>query len=84
MVNHTDVNSEITPFSRTSSKQKLKESNPDNMARDGLTPIDITAYSVGHVFNDLCASMWFVYLTWYVNHVVGLSDSVSGLCVLSG
>ena len=28
--------------------------------------------------------MWFVYLTWYVNTVVKLSDNVSGLCVLSG
>lgn len=54
------------------------------MKRDGLSEKDIYAYSVGHVFNDLCASMWFVYLTWYVNRVVKLDNNTSGLCVLSG
>lgn len=58
--------------------------NLENMKRDGLENKDIWAYSVGHVFNDLCASMWFVYLTWYVNNVVKLDNKTSGLCVLSG
>lgn len=61
---------------RTSSEKMLayRESvNAEEMKRDGLRVIDFNAYSVGHVFNDLCASMWFVYLTWYINTVVGLS-----------
>ena len=28
--------------------------------------------------------MWFIYLTWYVANVVGLTDSMVGLVLLSG
>lgn len=28
--------------------------------------------------------MWFVYLTWYLNKVVKLDPTVTGLCLLSG
>ena len=56
----------------------------NSIPRDGLKKIHIDAYSVGHFFNDLCAAMWFVYFTWYVITVVGLSKEVAGLCVLSG
>jgi len=28
--------------------------------------------------------MWFIYLTWYVANIVGLSDKMVGLCLLSG
>jgi Na+/melibiose symporter-like transporter len=52
--------------------------------RDGMTKIQDFAYSIGHFNNDLCAAMWFIYLTWYVNRVVGLSPLVSVLCMLSG
>lgn len=44
----------------------------------------VFGYSIGHLNNDLCAAIWFNYLTYYVNKVVGLSDEVSGLCLLSG
>ena len=78
-----NIGTENNPNSRTSSNRN-EGGNLEDMRRDGLKQLDINAYSVGHVFNDLCASMWFVYLTWYVNTVVHLSDNVSGLCVLSG
>jgi hypothetical protein len=39
-------------------------------ARDALTSRHVQAYSVGHFNNDLCASMWFIYLTWYVANIV--------------
>lgn len=42
------------------------------------------AYSIGHFNNDLCAAMWFIYLTYYVANVVGLTPQVAGLCLLSG
>ena len=37
------------------------------MKRDGLNNVHVAAYSVGHFNNDLCAAMWFVYLSWYIN-----------------
>ena len=52
--------------------------------RDALGNQEVAAYSVGHFNNDLCASMWFIYLTWYVANVVGLDPKWTGLCLLSG
>ena len=49
------------------------ESKPDPMIRDGVTKIVLAAYSVGHFANDLCASMWFIYLSYYLLNVVKLS-----------
>jgi len=42
------------------------------------------AYSLGHFSNDLYASMWFVYLSYYLLNVVKLSTSVTGFAVLGG
>ena len=61
-----------------------KNVNLDKMKRDGLSNKHVWAYSVGHFNNDLCASMWFVYLTWYLNKVVKLDPTITGLCLLSG
>ena len=54
------------------------------MLRDGMTPIKVWGYSVGHFCNDLCASMWFVYLTYYLIDIVGVSKAVGAGAVLSG
>lgn len=54
------------------------------MPRDILGTSGLWAYAVGHFMNDLCAGMWFVYLSYYIKYVVGLSSHVTGLCVLSG
>ena len=56
----------------------------DPMVRDGVTTLVLSGYSVGHFANDLCASMWFIYLSYYLLYVVKLSQSISGLCLLSG
>ena len=51
-----------------------REQLSDQPKRDGLSGIHVFAYSVGHLNNDLCAAIWFNYLTYYVNKVVGLTD----------
>ena len=42
----------------------------DPMIRDGVTNVVLAGYSVGHFANDLCASMWFIYLSYYLIYVV--------------
>ncbi|XP_039277978.1 major facilitator superfamily domain-containing protein 12-like isoform X2 [Nilaparvata lugens] len=42
------------------------------------------AYSVGHVQNDLCASMWFSYLLIFFNLVLGLESKYAGLLMTIG
>uniref|UniRef100_T1JDD2 Major facilitator superfamily associated domain-containing protein n=1 Tax=Strigamia maritima TaxID=126957 RepID=T1JDD2_STRMM len=42
------------------------------------------AYGMGHVLNDLCASMWFTYLLVYFHLVLDFSNSLSGIVLLIG
>lgn len=42
------------------------------------------AYSVGHVLNDLCASMWFSYLLIYQHSVLKFSNKIAGGLLLLG
>ncbi|XP_064110613.1 major facilitator superfamily domain-containing protein 12-like [Macrobrachium nipponense] len=41
-------------------------------------------YSVGHIFNDLCASMWFTYLLVYLQYVLQLDRGLSGFLLFLG
>ena len=42
------------------------------------------SYGVGHIFNDLCASMWFTYLVLFFHKVVELGNTYAGLLILIG
>jgi Na+/melibiose symporter-like transporter len=42
------------------------------------------AYSVGHVLNDLCASMWFSYILVFYHRVVKFSNASAGYLLLIG
>lgn len=42
------------------------------------------AYGVGHVLNDVCASMWFTYLLVFFHLVLEFSNSQAGFVLLVG
>ncbi|KAG8039167.1 hypothetical protein G9C98_003474 [Cotesia typhae] len=42
------------------------------------------AYGVGHVLNDVCASMWFTYLIVFFHFVLGFDPILSGVVLLIG
>ena len=42
------------------------------------------AYSVGHVLNDLAASMWFTYFILFYHMVLRIGNTYAGLLVLIG
>uniref|UniRef100_A0A1B6E3G3 Major facilitator superfamily (MFS) profile domain-containing protein n=2 Tax=Clastoptera arizonana TaxID=38151 RepID=A0A1B6E3G3_9HEMI len=42
------------------------------------------SYGVGHVLNDLCASMWFTYILIFYNKVLLFSEALSGAILLVG
>lgn len=44
----------------------------------------ILSYGVGHVLNDLTASMWFSYLLIFFHYVLKFNSSVGGLLLLIG
>ncbi|CAF0726680.1 unnamed protein product [Didymodactylos carnosus] len=54
------------------------------MDADIVRPYRKFAYSVGHVLNDLCASIWFSYLLVFYHRVVQFSNSSAGYLLLIG
>ena len=71
--------------SETLEEQLIRDDvDPDTIPRDGMMKFHVNAYSVGHYFNDLCACMWFFYVTWYLINIVGLKADVAGYALLSG
>nr|XP_040027322.1 major facilitator superfamily domain-containing protein 12-like [Gasterosteus aculeatus aculeatus] len=42
------------------------------------------SYAVGHVLNDLCASMWFTYLLVFYHSVLGFQNTNAGVLLLVG
>ena len=78
----TLVNTNDTNDKPTLTNDELAD--PRQIPRDGIQKKELYGYSVGHFANDLCASMWFIYLSYYLLYVVGLSENTSGLALLSG
>ncbi|KAK8747739.1 hypothetical protein OTU49_016567 [Cherax quadricarinatus] len=54
------------------------------MDKQSLPWVTKLSYGVGHVFNDLCASMWFTYLLIYYEKVLLFSSTMAGLVLLVG
>ncbi len=51
---------------------------------DDLKPINIYAYSVGHVLNDLTATCWFSFLLYYLTDIIMIDKQKAGWVMLSG
>ncbi|CAM1297016.1 MFSD12 (predicted) [Pycnogonum litorale] len=58
--------------------------NKSNLLFYGLRKKDKFFYSIGHVLNDMCSSVWFTYLLLYFNMVLQMNDIYSGLLLLLG
>ena len=57
---------------------------PGELKRDGMSLLNIAAYSVGHVYNDFCATCWFMYLLYFLTYPVGLGAGKASYALLSG
>lgn len=42
------------------------------------------AYGVGHVFNDVCAAIWFSYTLLFLQEVLGMAPVLAGSMLLIG
>ena len=49
-----------------------------------LSLVQKLAYSVGHFYNDACASMWFTYLLLFYTRVIGFSSVAAANLLLIG
>jgi hypothetical protein len=57
---------------------------PDDGSRFKLSWRTRISFSVGHVLNDLTASMWFTYLLVFFHLVLRFDNSLSGIVLLIG
>jgi glycoside/pentoside/hexuronide:cation symporter, GPH family len=50
----------------------------------GLSTLNILAYAVGHVYNDMWATVWFMYLLYFITFTVEFGPGLASLALLSG
>lgn len=67
---------------RRSSPTVDDDANADNGERVALK--QKIGYGLGHVQNDLCASMWFTYLLLFFHKVLQFDNFYSGVILLAG
>ena len=68
-------------------KNLSKSNETDTKIRvkgDDLRQINIYSYSIGHFFNDICASCWFNFVSYFLVYIVELKESDAGLVLLAG
>lgn len=51
---------------------------------DDLTPVSTISYSIGHFQNDICASCWFNFMSYYTVHILQIDKVTAGFVLLSG
>lgn len=52
---------------------------------DSTLPLSIkVGYGLGHILNDLCASMWFTYLLLFFHQVLYFNNTYAGVILLIG
>jgi len=51
---------------------------------DDLKKINIYSYGMGHLMNDLCASCWFFFLSYYLIKIIHLDAQYTGYIMLAG
>lgn len=62
----------------------LRTYNPQHTDDGEISKKTIFGYSLGHIFNDMCASMWFTYLMIYLEKVIKMRSWRAGLLMLIG
>ncbi|XP_057656336.1 major facilitator superfamily domain-containing protein 12-like isoform X1 [Diorhabda carinulata] len=47
-------------------------------------PFQKLSYGLGHIFNDLCAAMWFSYTLFYLQVVLDMESTTAGMLLMIG
>ena len=57
----------------------MSNENEPLLVQNKLLTLTKYSYGVGHVLNDLCASIWFSYLLVYFHNVLEFNNLYAGL-----
>lgn len=58
--------------------------NDSNQMRSTLTIFEKLGYGLGHVYNDLCAGVWFSYTILFMQNALTMENAVAGTLVMVG
>ncbi|KAJ8929824.1 hypothetical protein NQ314_017422 [Rhamnusium bicolor] len=47
-------------------------------------PVQKISFGLGHIFNDLCAAMWFSYTLFYLQVVLTIESTTAGTLLMVG
>lgn len=67
-----------------SSGSEVEAGDEGTASSSGVAPRLIVSYGLGHVLNDLSASIWFFYAVIYCQQVLGIPPDTTGAVVLIG
>jgi Na+/melibiose symporter-like transporter len=76
---NTESNSTAKDSSTSAGDNKAKENKPPPLS----WKLKI-CYGLGHVWNDLCASLWFTYLLLFMKFALGFDENSAGVLMLIG
>lgn len=76
-------NPDTTPET-SNNNQISKQDKKIQVIGDDLNTVNIWSYGIGHFMNDMCASTWFFYFSYYLIQIVKLNKDYATYVVLSG
>lgn len=82
-----DAAGEIAPSNNYGSIQSQSESSqvePIDDSKTTLKFLEKIGFSLGHIYNDLCAAIWFSYTLLFMQGVLGLAAVQAGALVMLG
>ncbi|CAI2366161.1 unnamed protein product [Moneuplotes crassus] len=50
----------------------------------GLSTVNCLAYAVAHIYNDMCGTVWFMYLLYFITYTADYGPKVASAALLSG
>ncbi|XP_018577138.1 major facilitator superfamily domain-containing protein 12-like [Anoplophora glabripennis] len=57
---------------------------PEVATRTSCLLVEKVSFGLGHIFNDLCAAMWFSYTLFYLQVVLTMESSTAGILLMIG
>lgn len=87
LASSNDATGEIAPSNNYGSIQSQSESSPVEPIDDSKTTLKFLekiGFSLGHIYNDLCAAIWFSYTLLFMQGVLGLAAVQAGALVMLG
>ena len=82
MASTTDMSDTATP--RDGSPEPVRNNVNSTIDNGRLSAKQRFSFGLGHILNDLCASMWFTYLLLFFHKVLQFDNTYAGVVLFTG